>query len=39
MIQLRNLEKFYQHGPTKTFVLRRVNLDIRDGEFLSIMGP
>ena len=39
MIQLRNLEKFYQHGPTKTFVLRRVNLDIREGEFLSIMGP
>lgn len=39
MIQLRNLEKFYQHGPTKTFVLRRVNLDIREGEFISIMGP
>ncbi len=39
MIQLRSLEKFYQHGPTKTFVLRRINLDIREGEFLSIMGP
>jgi len=39
MISLRNVEKFFQHGPTKTFVLRRVNLEIREGEFLSIMGP
>ncbi|MDX2151217.1 MAG: ABC transporter ATP-binding protein [Bryobacteraceae bacterium] len=39
MIQLRNIEKFYEHGPTKTFVLRRVNLDIKEGEFVSIMGP
>ncbi len=39
MIQLRNVEKFFQHGPTKTFVLRRVNLDIQEGEFVSIMGP
>ncbi len=39
MIQLRNIEKSYQHGPTRTFVLRRVNLDIREGEFISIMGP
>ncbi|MBY0505707.1 MAG: ABC transporter ATP-binding protein [Bryobacteraceae bacterium] len=39
MISLRNIEKFFQHGPTKSFVLRRVNLEIREGEFLSIMGP
>jgi ABC-type antimicrobial peptide transport system, ATPase component len=39
MITLRNIEKFYQHGPTKTFVLRRVNLEIKEGEFVSIMGP
>lgn len=39
LISLRNVEKFYEHGPTKTWVLRRVNLDIRDGEFVSIMGP
>ncbi len=39
MIKLRNIEKFFEHGPTKTFVLRRVNLDIREGEFISIMGP
>ena len=39
MIRLRNVEKFFQHGPSKTFVLRRVNLDIQEGEFVSIMGP
>jgi putative ABC transport system ATP-binding protein len=39
MIQLRNVEKFFQHGPTRTWVLRRINMDIREGEFVSIMGP
>ena len=39
VIQLRNIEKYFEHGPTKTYVLRRINLDIRDGEFVSIMGP
>ena len=39
MISLRNIEKYFEHGPTKTFVLRRINVDIKDGEFVSIMGP
>ncbi len=39
MIQLRGIEKYFEHGPAKTFVLRRVNLDIREGEFVSVMGP
>ncbi|HEY4361857.1 MAG TPA: ABC transporter ATP-binding protein [Bryobacteraceae bacterium] len=39
MIRLNNVEKFFQHGPTKTFVLRRVNVEIKEGEFVSIMGP
>lgn len=39
MISLRNIEKFFEHGPTKTFVLRRISLDIKEGEFISIMGP
>ncbi len=39
MIRLRNVEKFFQHGPTKTFVLRRINAEIAEGEFVSIMGP
>ena len=39
MISLRGVEKFYETGVGKTFVLRRINIDIRDGEFVSIMGP
>ncbi len=39
MIKLRNLEKFYEHGVSKTYVLRRVNIDIEEGEFVSVMGP
>lgn len=39
MISLRNVEKYFEHGPTKTYVLRRINLDIKEGEFVSIMGP
>jgi ABC-type lipoprotein export system ATPase subunit len=39
MISLRNVEKYFEHGPTKTFVLRRINLDVGEGEFISIMGP
>jgi putative ABC transport system ATP-binding protein len=39
MIKLRNVEKFFEQGVTKTFVLRQVNLDIREGEFVSVMGP
>jgi ABC-type lipoprotein export system ATPase subunit len=34
-----NLEKFYQAGNIKTFVLRRINLEIKEGDFITIMGP
>ena len=39
MISLRGVEKLYQHGASQTFVLRRINLEVREGEFISIMGP
>src|SRR5215211_5190751 len=39
MISLRNVEKFYEAGVGKVFVLRRINIDIKEGEFVSIMGP
>ena len=39
MIRLRNLEKFYESGYGRTYVLRKINLDIKEGEFLTIMGP
>ncbi len=39
MISLRNVDKFFSQGTTKTYVLRRIDLDIKPGEFVSIMGP
>jgi putative ABC transport system ATP-binding protein len=39
MIQLRNIERTYKTGAGVTYVLRRINIDIRDGEFLTVMGP
>lgn len=39
MIQLRNVERSYKTGAGATYVLRRINLDVREGEFLTVMGP
>jgi len=39
MIKTRNLDKFYPLGVGKYFVLRRITLDVREGEFVTIMGP
>ena len=39
MIKLKNIEKFFDTGITKTFVLRQINLDIKEGDFVTIMGP
>ena len=39
MIRLRSVEKHFAQGPAKTYVLRRIDLDIEQGEFVSIMGP
>ena len=39
MIEVRNIEKFYETGVGKTFVLRRISLDIKQGDFVTIMGP
>src|SRR3954470_13064440 len=40
MIKLRHLERRYPLGKEKFFyVLRDINLDIAEGEFVSIMGP
>ena len=33
MIELKNIERSYKTGHTETWVLRRINLTIREGEF------
>ena len=39
LIQLRDIERYYQAGPTRTWVLRRINLEVKEGDFITIMGP
>lgn len=39
MIDLKKISKWYQAGGNKTYVLRDVDLAVREGEFLSVMGP
>ncbi|WKK59203.1 ABC transporter ATP-binding protein [Sphingobacterium sp. BN32] len=39
MIRLENIFKWYNLGSTKSFVLKDINLEIEEGDFISIMGP
>jgi ABC-type lipoprotein export system ATPase subunit len=39
VISLRNIEKSYPQGGGQAFVLRQITLDIRAGEFVTVMGP
>ena len=39
MIELKHISKWYQVGGKPTFILKDVNLTIKEGEFISIMGP
>ncbi len=39
MIQLKNLERSYKTAAGETWVLRRIDLTIPEGQFLTVMGP
>jgi ABC-type lipoprotein export system ATPase subunit len=39
LIRLRNIEKCYRTRAGFTYVLRQINLDIAEGDFVTIMGP
>ena len=39
MIQLKSLERSYKTPAGQTWVLRRINLEIREGEFITVIGP
>jgi len=39
MIQLNNIERFYPVGAGRFYVLRRINLTVKEGELITIMGP
>jgi len=39
MIKMQEIEKYYESKAGKTYVLRRINLEVAEGAFLTIMGP
>jgi putative ABC transport system ATP-binding protein len=39
LLNLKNIYKWYSVGGNRTFILKDINLDIQEGEFISIMGP
>jgi len=39
LIRTRGIEKSYPYKGGRTFVLRQIDLDIEDGDFVTIMGP
>ncbi len=39
MIKLKNIDKYYDSRFQRTFILKGVDLEVKQGEFLSIMGP
>ena len=39
MIKLVDIEKYYSNNFVKTWVLRQINLEVSEGEFITIMGP
>lgn len=39
MISLKHIYKWYNTGSNRTFILKDIDLNIAQGEFISIMGP
>jgi len=39
MIECKNIEKVYRNGEIETVALKNINFQIKDGEFVAIMGP
>lgn len=39
MLNLQHVSKWYNSGSNRTFILKDLNLDVKEGEFVSIMGP
>jgi putative ABC transport system ATP-binding protein len=39
LISLRNVEKSYPIAGGRTWVLRRIHVDVQPGEFVTLMGP
>ena len=39
MLELKHIYKWVNTGNNRTFILKDINLNVKEGEFISIMGP
>jgi putative ABC transport system ATP-binding protein len=39
MLNLQHISKWYNSGSNRNFILKDINLEVKEGEFVSIMGP
>ncbi len=39
MIKCKKINKYYSSGFVKTYALRNIDLNVKEGEFITIMGP
>ena len=39
LLQLNNIFKWVQQGGQRVFLLKDINLNVKEGEFISVMGP
>jgi putative ABC transport system ATP-binding protein len=39
MIELKHVSKWHNQGGNRIFILKDINLSVKEGEFISIMGP
>ena len=39
MIKIRHIEKYFESGTSRTYVLRQINFDVEEGDFVTFMGP
>ena len=39
LIEFRNVSKYYQSGDEQVAALRQIDLDVKAGDFLAVMGP
>jgi len=38
IVEFKNVSKWYGEGKDRTYVLKNINLTIKEGEFLAIVG-
>jgi len=39
MIKIRDLEKIYRTEDVETVALNKLSMDVKEGEFVAVMGP